>query len=202
MPPSIDPTPLVAAALRAPSGDNCQPFRYRWDGAHLDVVHIPARTHHVLDSGHHASRLTLGMVAESLALAGRAVGVHAAMTLLPAVPGAAWLRATLSRTDVHRDALVDGLLARHTDRRCFAGGEPTDALLSACKNDERRGVHVCWTAPDALQGWLSAADAALQPALVEQYLDRVVVGHFVVGSNDLAGRSSSDAVATVQDGQR
>mgnify|MGYP002629076144 CR=1 FL=1 len=161
MPPSIDPTPLVAAALRAPSGDNCQPFRYRWDGVHLDVVHIPARTGHVLDSGHHASRLTLGMVAESLVLAGRAVGVHADVALLPAVPGGAWLRATLSRTDVQRDALVDGLIARHTDRRCFTGGAPTDALLAGCKQDEREGVRVCWTSPHALKGWLSAADAAL-----------------------------------------
>ncbi len=163
----VDPVPLVRAARQAPSGDNCQPFRFRWDGTTLSVVHEPQRAHHVLDAGHHGSVLTLGMIAESVALQAQAQGLRASLTpTLSGRAGGVWLEVTFAPSPPWRDPLLDGLYARHTDRRLFLGGELGDPVLARCRAESTGATSVQVAAPDApgLRPWLRAADAALWQA--------------------------------------
>lgn len=66
---------LVAYAAQAPSGGNCQPWRFVWRGGALDCVHEVERSRSLLDFGHRAAYLAFGAAVENLALAARQVGL-------------------------------------------------------------------------------------------------------------------------------
>ncbi|HTD53152.1 MAG TPA: ThiF family adenylyltransferase, partial [Thermoanaerobaculia bacterium] len=65
---------IVEAASRAPSGENCQPWKFHWDGEILSVLHDFSRSIHNLDCRYHASYLALGCLLESISLASSAEG--------------------------------------------------------------------------------------------------------------------------------
>jgi sulfur-carrier protein adenylyltransferase/sulfurtransferase len=60
---------IVAAALSAPSGDNCQPWRFAWDGEVLAIAHDAGRGVHPINRANLASLLALGCAVEAAALA-------------------------------------------------------------------------------------------------------------------------------------
>ncbi len=71
---------LVEKATKAPSGGNCQPWAFRWDGESLWVLHDAERSRNHLDGRRHASLLAIGGALENLELAAtatsQAVRIH------------------------------------------------------------------------------------------------------------------------------
>ena len=69
---------IVQAAAQAPSGDNCQPWRFVWDGKTLTIGHDEERARHGFNRVNHASCLSLGCVLESIHIAasGEKLRVH------------------------------------------------------------------------------------------------------------------------------
>lgn len=120
---------LVDAGHSAPTGENCQPFRFVWNGHAILVTHDAARARHRLDVGDHASLIALGCVWEAMDLeaSGLGYGLIATLTGSEAGPGLPWL--TLEPTEAKRapDPLRLALSIRATDRRPFAGGTLDDA---------------------------------------------------------------------------
>src|SRR4029450_10147537 len=55
--------------MRGPSGDNCQPWRFRWDGAVLDVIFVPERAASFYDVRNVASWISLGAVIVKISVA-------------------------------------------------------------------------------------------------------------------------------------
>ncbi|ABS24246.1 Rv1355c family protein [Anaeromyxobacter sp. Fw109-5] len=74
---------LVWLATLAPSGGNCQPWRFSWDGKRLRLVHDAARSRSFLDHRDLASWLAFGAAVENVALAAAAMGLDAAVELRP-----------------------------------------------------------------------------------------------------------------------
>jgi hypothetical protein len=74
---------LVAHAALAPSGGNCQPWRFQLARGRLRFVHDLERSRNLLDYEHRASYLAFGAAAENLALAARAGGLEASFDLFP-----------------------------------------------------------------------------------------------------------------------
>jgi tRNA A37 threonylcarbamoyladenosine dehydratase/nitroreductase len=74
---------LVRFATLAPSGGNCQPWRFSWDGERLRLVHDAARSRSFLDYRELASWLAFGAVAENVALAAAGMGLDVAVDLVP-----------------------------------------------------------------------------------------------------------------------
>ena len=108
---------IVEAACTAPSGDNCQPFDFSWDGARLTVQFDPVRARHRLDAGRNASRVALGCTLEAISVAASDEGLRARFEAAAALcfqvrfePGG------------EPDALAAALAGRCTDRRPFAPG--------------------------------------------------------------------------------
>ena len=105
---------LVAHASLAPSGGNCQPWRFRWDGRALHCLVDQERA--VFDAN--ASFLALGAAVENLWLAAEQLGMPAEVTAFPRGPGdhVASVRFTPGLTR-RPDPLFSQITLRVTNRR-------------------------------------------------------------------------------------
>ena len=130
---------VVDAAMTAPSGDNCQPFRYRWDRSTevLSVVHDADRARHRMNVGGHASLLTLGCLIEAIDLACSAEGLAPGFQRRPA-GDTTWMDVRFEAANRSRDGLHTGLPLRSTDRRPFRGGDLGDAVFAEVRRDAER----------------------------------------------------------------
>src|SRR6476660_2461505 len=83
---------IVSAAMTAPSGDNCQPWTFHWDGQSLTIRHQNDRARHVLNRHNHASLLSLGCVLELIRIAASHEKMEADVALgsLDAAQNASW----------------------------------------------------------------------------------------------------------------
>lgn len=113
---------IVEAALTAPSGDNCQPWRFHWDGTELKITLDEIRAKHDLNRANHASLLSLGCVLESISIAASHEKWHAAFRLnedLIKNPGAS---VSFNPAEIAPDDLLPALSLRATDRRKYKKG--------------------------------------------------------------------------------
>jgi nitroreductase len=74
---------LVRFATLAPSGGNCQPWRFSWDGKRLRLLHDAVRSRSFLDYRDLASWLAFGAAAENVALVAAGMGLEVAVDLAP-----------------------------------------------------------------------------------------------------------------------
>ena len=74
---------LVAWAVTAYSGGNCQPWRFVYRPGRLVVLHDRSRSASFLDTDHRASHLAFGSVIENIDLVCRALGIQATYRLFP-----------------------------------------------------------------------------------------------------------------------
>ncbi len=74
---------LVRFATLAPSGGNCQPWRFSWDGKRLRLVHDSVRSRSFLDYRDLASWLAFGAAAENVALVAAGMGLELAVDVAP-----------------------------------------------------------------------------------------------------------------------
>lgn len=74
---------LVHLASLAPSGGNCQPWRFTSSAGILRCWHDPARSRSFLDFQHRATHLAFGALAENLRLGAAALGIEIQLTAFP-----------------------------------------------------------------------------------------------------------------------
>lgn len=111
---------VVEHAALAPSGGNCQPWRYHWDGQGLWLTHDRERSRNLLDKRHHASLLALGASLENLEIAAAHLGLAVDATLFPdpAQPTTiARIRMSKGETDPALRALFPAVSRRVSNRR-------------------------------------------------------------------------------------
>lgn len=127
---------IVDAANTAPTHENCQPFRFHWDGTRLELSLDMARARHRLDFDGCASRLGLGGVLEALDIAATSEGFEAGTELDVAGPLPS-LRAGVhfipARGGPHE--LASALRLRASDRRFFRGGSLAHPVFAALHRD-------------------------------------------------------------------
>jgi nitroreductase len=101
---------IVAHAVLAPSGGNCQPWRFEFRADELRGFIVPERTQQFLDFRHRAAYVALGAAAENIDLAARSIGLAAHIEACPdsSDPALAF-RVRLARS---KEGAVDGLAAQ------------------------------------------------------------------------------------------
>ncbi|MCA9494886.1 MAG: Rv1355c family protein, partial [Myxococcales bacterium] len=156
---------LVAWAVTAFSGGNCQPWRFEWRDPVLDVLHEPERSESMLDVDHRASYLAFGSVLENLALAAPALGVALRSELFPDATDPRHIaRIELSRSLIGTvDPLLRRVADRVTNRRLGPRASLEPALLARLEAAAAvHGAHVAWVtdpaALDTLGALLGRAD--------------------------------------------
>lgn len=65
---------MVASAILAPSGGNCQPWAFRYDDEAIWVLHDSVRSRNLLDTRRHASLLALGGAIENMRVVAESEG--------------------------------------------------------------------------------------------------------------------------------
>ncbi|MEX1365359.1 MAG: Rv1355c family protein [Nannocystaceae bacterium] len=74
---------LVAYGTLAPSGGNCQPWRFAYRAGRLHCIHDVSRSESMLDVGHIASYLAFGAVVENIEQAAASMGLATELELFP-----------------------------------------------------------------------------------------------------------------------
>ncbi|MDD5451857.1 MAG: nitroreductase family protein [Desulfovibrionales bacterium] len=74
---------IVEAGTWAPSGDNCQPWRFTWDGQKLLLLNVPEGDTSLYNSRQRASLIAHGAVLENMDIAARSYGYSMCPTLFP-----------------------------------------------------------------------------------------------------------------------
>jgi nitroreductase len=120
---------LVEAGLLAPSGDNCQPWRFRWDGSALRIIFIPGRAESLYDFRSAASWVALGAALTNMSLAAGGRGFSLTVDLFPAgeAPDVV-ARTRLGPAPVSEDPLGEAMAARCVNRRPYRQ-EPVPAAV-------------------------------------------------------------------------
>ena len=111
---------VVEAAILAPSGDNCQPWRFRWDGKDLRILFLAERAESLYDIRSVASWISLGAVITNMTLAAARLGFQMTVELFPTgeSPGVA-ARVGFQAGAVAADPLAEAIAARCVNRRPF-----------------------------------------------------------------------------------
>jgi nitroreductase len=131
---------LVNAALLAPSGDNCQPWQFVWNGSVLEIQFIPERAASLYDVQHSASWIALGAVLTNLRVAARQHGFQPHVTLFPpdGQERRVVARVSLQPSDEHGDPLFPALADRCVNRRAYARAalpaQVREALVAATRD--------------------------------------------------------------------
>lgn len=123
---------ILQLAVRAPSGDNQQPWRFRWDGEALHVIGLAERMHPYLEWEDRGLALTIGGLLKAIELAATKYGWNAQETLFPN-PSNEQLYARVSfrsRPKEIADALAEFLDQRCTNRRQYQQ-EPLDKEMTS-----------------------------------------------------------------------
>jgi molybdopterin/thiamine biosynthesis adenylyltransferase len=164
---------VVAAAVRAPSGGNAQPWRVAASGDAVTIALAPERTS-TMDVAHRASAVAVGAAVFNARIAAAAHNVLGSVTVRADVDGSP-LQAVISLDGTGDPDLADlypAMLARETNRHRGAPAQldpATAAVLQSAACGEGARLRLLTTAPDigAAAAILGEADRIryLSPAL-------------------------------------
>jgi nitroreductase len=137
---------LVAAGIQAPSGDNSQPWQFRWRGAGLEIAVDAARAHTFFDVDGVASLISVGAVVANIELAAATRGWRSSITWLPAGeergPAA---RLTFDPAPAAGAELAAAIPRRCVNRRpCGRRPLPADWLTEQAQQAGRHGTALTW----------------------------------------------------------
>jgi nitroreductase len=161
---------IVEAATQAPSGDNCQPWRFQWDGEHLRILFLADRAESLYDLRSMGSWISLGSVITNATLAATQFGLQATGRAFPASepPGTvALLR--FKAGSVAADRLAETIPARCVNRRPYrreplpAGVREELQALAAASS----GARLSWVDTEPAKGRVAALAAQNDRILFE-----------------------------------
>jgi nitroreductase len=161
---------VVEAAIQAPSGDNCQPWRFRWDGEHLRIIFLAERAESFYDIRSMASWISLGTVITNMTLAAAQLGFQVTVDLFPAGETTeAAARVRFHAGPVVADPLAEAIPARCVNRRPY-GHDPLPAgVLKELQTlaASSPGTRLSWVDTEPAKGQIAALAAQNDRILFE-----------------------------------
>jgi len=154
---------IIRAGIQAPSGDNCQPWKFSYDSDSICLYLNEDADHSFFNVNQAASIISCGAALENMRLAAGKLGLNADIRY--AGPGKKIADIALTKDPgLKREVLADMIWKRHTNRKRFKKNPPPAPLLDALSSciTDISGVHVHFiTDPGALSrvaGLVSRAD--------------------------------------------
>jgi len=159
---------IVGAAVQAPSGDNCQPWRFRWDGEHLRILFLAERADSLYDVRSLASWVSLGAVITNVTLAAARLGLRMTVDLFPSgeLPRAV-ARVRFQSGPVAMDPLLEAIPARCVNRRPYRP-DPLPARV----REELQALAA--SSPGTRLSWVDADPAKARVAALAAQNDRIL----------------------------
>ncbi len=112
---------ILELAVRAPSGDNCQPWEFVHEGDKVMVYNVPSRDQSLYNWGQRASYIAHGALTENIVVAATQYGLRSSVRFLEPTPGENLIAETTFYPDhlAGEDALARALSLRSTNRRPY-----------------------------------------------------------------------------------
>jgi Nitroreductase family len=158
---------ILEKAVFSPSGDNCQPWVFKWYDEVLHIINDESRSRHPLDPHGITSVVTLGCVIESIIIVASDYNLKANYTLNNQLPLAAesWAEIRFSIEEIVPDELSKYILKRTTDRRSYHGGISPISIIDDINShlDERikARLHVASSLSDELVKYIVDSEGLL-----------------------------------------
>jgi nitroreductase len=192
---------IVDAGARAPSGDNCQPWRFGWDGDALRISFSPERAASLYDVDHVASWVSLGAVLANMKIAAGHIGLRLSVELFPAdEPSPIVARAALRPAEPENDPLAPVITERSVNRRAYARTPLPRAIrdeLGAVAS--RAGLHLWFVESGSAMRQLAALAAQNDRILFEnQALRRGLYRWLRWTRRDIARMADGMPIATLE----
>jgi len=127
-------------AIRAPSGENCQPWRFVVRGMDVELWNRPERDQSPYGWGQRASYMANGAALENLVLAAGSRGLEAHIEYFPEKELVARVR--LSRGQVPTDPLASEIAKRVSNRKPYKTSPLTVSQMDALQKAARDGVDI------------------------------------------------------------
>jgi molybdopterin/thiamine biosynthesis adenylyltransferase/nitroreductase len=112
---------LVSMGTLATSADNCQPWRFQWDGKSLLLLKDPERTGFFYDVNNESTLMTMGAVIENIRIAATHYGIETSIELLPSACDDAdkVARIRFLSTDLEEDQIFSFVGERCVNRKPY-----------------------------------------------------------------------------------
>ncbi len=129
---------IIKDGTLAPSGENCQPWKFSVSGDRISIYNLPEADRSLYNSKQKGSYIAHGALIENIALSAARYGYDAAVELFPtpAVPNLVSV-ITLKKATPKIDPLYQYLEKRCTNRKDFSGKklstEQKNALIAAAR---------------------------------------------------------------------
>ncbi|KAF0221869.1 MAG: hypothetical protein FD174_200 [Geobacteraceae bacterium] len=123
---------ILEAAIQAPSGDNCQPWRFEVGDDEIRVFNLPEKDDSLFNYRQHASLVAHGALLENLLIAASAQGYKAETALFPDKAEPNHIATIRLKNDSPPDeSLYPFISLRCTNRKRYDGAPLTDEQRSA-----------------------------------------------------------------------
>jgi len=135
---------LVEYALKAPSGHNTQPWRFRLTSKSIDIYPDFSRSLSVVDGNNRELYISLGTATENLCIAARHFGYKDSVSFLADINGEYYVHVELEKADkTYSDSLFEQIIKRQTNRRIYTNRPLTKDTLKVLRGVLlENGVHV------------------------------------------------------------
>lgn len=126
---------IIEAGIKAPSGDNCQPWRFETDGNRIDIFNLPDRDVSLYNYKQCASLTALGACIENMLIAAGKQGFKTELSYFPAPDNQQHVaRLNLLGAEIQDDPLFAAISERGINRKLYRGGElSAGAVASICQ---------------------------------------------------------------------
>ena len=132
---------MIEQAIKAPSGHNTQPWKFRLFSDHIDILPDFSRALPVIDSEHRELFVSLGCAAENLCIA----ATHKGWLGKVSTSSDGIIHVGLSRQEDIEAPHFEQIARRQTTRRCYNGSMISDnalALLKKIPVEPGIGIHL------------------------------------------------------------
>lgn len=187
---------VIEAAVRAPSGDNCQPWRFVISGDVIQIYNIPDKDTSPFNLRQRASYVAHGALLENLSIAASAFGFSPEISLFPDSNDPNLVAIVHMREGTASvDPLFPFIPKRCTNRKRYRGGElsPLESQSLASASERIPGGKVALTRNKSEQSEIAQIVSLNDRLMFEnQYLHAFLFDH--VRWNDAEAREKSDGL--------
>lgn len=111
---------IIEAAVRAPSGENCQPWRIKLSEGKIELFNDPLKDTSLYNYDQKGSMVAIGAFIENLIIASKELGLNPTITMFPDSTNLDWVSTiSFSQTTPVSDPLFDSIFSRTTNRKQY-----------------------------------------------------------------------------------
>lgn len=138
---------IIQDAIHAPSGENCQPWRFTISGTTINLFNLPERDQSLYNYGQSGSYISHGAVIENIKISALQFGYFATVKLFPEKKNKNHVASLiLEKVSSRGSVLYDSIKKRVTNRKPYGNAPLSESELSELlKNVEEEGVRILIT---------------------------------------------------------